>query len=202
MAKKGKDDTPTANSVVNRDIIQRLNFLYQASVYLNTLPPSQRPTTSSSSTNTKPSSPKDLKTARKRRNKSLRHVTTASELSRSYIATMKSVGQKTTVKIIPTPPTLKADVAANDELSQPASALVVSGTSGTKATSVLADGTHMDIDPPKNSMDKDAKKGRRQKKEKAQARIPPLFARDIGHVVFCGNERVLDDELGDGVYIT
>ncbi len=35
MAKKPKDETPNANSVPNKDIIQRLNFLYQAGVYLN-----------------------------------------------------------------------------------------------------------------------------------------------------------------------
>lgn len=100
MAKKGKDDAPTAHSVANRDIMQRLNFLYQASVYLNTIPSSKQSTTSGSSANAKSScTPKEVKKARKRRNKSLRNIATASELSRSYITTMKSVGQKTMVKM-------------------------------------------------------------------------------------------------------
>ena len=36
MAKKSKDEVPNPNSVSNRDILQRLNFLYQASVLLGT----------------------------------------------------------------------------------------------------------------------------------------------------------------------
>jgi len=37
MAKKGKEATPNSNSVPNKDIIQRMNFLYQASTYLSGL---------------------------------------------------------------------------------------------------------------------------------------------------------------------
>ncbi|KAG6838613.1 hypothetical protein C0991_010228, partial [Blastosporella zonata] len=40
------------------------------------------------------------------------------------------------------------------------------------------------------------------KRKEVQARMPPLFARDVGHVVFCGNEKMTDNGLGDGVYIT
>ena len=35
MAKKPKDDVPNPNNVANREILQRMNFLYQASVLLN-----------------------------------------------------------------------------------------------------------------------------------------------------------------------
>ncbi len=72
MAKKPKDETPNANSVPNKDIIQRLNFLYQAGVYLNGV--------------TSQSPPR-----RKR--------VTTSDLSRSYVSSMKIVGQKTVVKM-------------------------------------------------------------------------------------------------------
>ncbi|KAK0485338.1 Rpr2-domain-containing protein [Armillaria luteobubalina] len=74
MARKAKDGTPNANSVPNKDIIQRLNFLYQASVYLNGVT-SQSP----------------------RRRK---RVTTG-DLSRSYVTSMKVVGRKTVVKMDP-----------------------------------------------------------------------------------------------------
>ncbi|KAK0485300.1 RNAse P Rpr2/Rpp21/SNM1 subunit domain-containing protein, partial [Armillaria luteobubalina] len=74
MAKKPKDETPNVNSVPNKDIIQRLNFLYQASVYLNGVT-SQSP-------------------SRRRR-------VSTSDLSRSYVSSMKVVGQKTVVKMDP-----------------------------------------------------------------------------------------------------
>ncbi|KAI0256061.1 hypothetical protein BJV78DRAFT_1168913 [Lactifluus subvellereus] len=37
MGKKNKDEAPNPNNVVNRDILQRLNFLYQASAYLESV---------------------------------------------------------------------------------------------------------------------------------------------------------------------
>ena len=40
MGKKQKEETPNINATPNRDIIQRLNFLYQASVYLQSIEPS------------------------------------------------------------------------------------------------------------------------------------------------------------------
>lgn len=74
MAKKHKQagDEHTPNQVQNRDIIQRLNFLYQAGAYLNAIPGSQPSTEGTVST---------------------------SDLSRTYIKSMRLVGQKTTVKM-------------------------------------------------------------------------------------------------------
>jgi RNase P subunit RPR2 len=37
MAKKTKNDAPNPNRVANREVMQRLNYLYQASVYLNSI---------------------------------------------------------------------------------------------------------------------------------------------------------------------
>jgi ribonuclease P protein subunit RPR2 len=97
MAKKGKDEAPNPHSVSNRDIIQRLNFLYQAGVYLNTISsgsgsgvPHQDATPSSTSGGqcTKPN--KKRKVQRK---------ATTSDLAKAYISSMKVVGQKTTVKL-------------------------------------------------------------------------------------------------------
>jgi ribonuclease P protein subunit RPR2 len=90
MGKKTKDQVPNANSVPNRDIIQRLNFLYQASVYLDALP------TASVSNEHLTLDSMITKTKRPRRS------VNAKDLSRSYIRSMKIVGQKTTVKMLVT----------------------------------------------------------------------------------------------------
>ena len=89
---KDKDEVPNPNSAANRDIIQRLNFLYQASVYLNSMgaPPS---------TSGGPCLASDAKQEKGKRNRSRRSVVSTMDLSRSYIQSMKIVGQKTTVKM-------------------------------------------------------------------------------------------------------
>ena len=93
MAKKNKekssDEAPNPNNVSNRDIIQRLNFLYQASAYLNSV--SQSPEALSF----KEGGHEATKITRKRR----RFVVITSDLSRSYVKMMKVVGQRTTVKM-------------------------------------------------------------------------------------------------------
>ena len=78
MAKKTKDDVPNVNSVTNRDIMQRMNFLYQASLYMNSLSTSDSETTSTQGEDKR---------------------ATTSQISRSYIKTMKVVGKKTVVKL-------------------------------------------------------------------------------------------------------
>jgi hypothetical protein len=104
---KNKDEIPNPNSVTNRDILQRLNFLYQASVLLNgiapiapSLPPddanhdgqpSPQPEIAEESASLSGKGPRR------------RRVVTTSELSRSYVDTMKSVGQKTNVKMYAPP---------------------------------------------------------------------------------------------------
>lgn len=68
MAKKDE-----AAGVTNRDILQRMSFMYQASAYLNALPePTAKPTR-----------------------------TTTQQLAKSYINSMKAVGRKTVVKMDP-----------------------------------------------------------------------------------------------------
>lgn len=101
MAKKPRDEVPNPNSVSNRDIIQRLNFLYQASVYLNSIDGGKIKANDGDA---------DAATARKNTNKRKRVVST-SDLSRSYIKSMKIVGQKTTVKMcVPSPSTPRSFV--------------------------------------------------------------------------------------------
>ena len=80
MAKKTKDEAPSGNSIVNRDIMQRLNFMYQASVYLSGAVPIP------------PSAPSKKRTKKSRK-------MTVHDLSRSYINSMKLVANKTMVKM-------------------------------------------------------------------------------------------------------
>ncbi|KAJ6625852.1 hypothetical protein B0H10DRAFT_2211724 [Mycena sp. CBHHK59/15] len=85
MAKKNKDEAPNASNIVNKDIMQRLNFMYQASVYLSGVLPVSPPEPSSAPL--------------KRRKKSRKM--TVHDLSKSYINSMKVVANKTMVKMDP-----------------------------------------------------------------------------------------------------
>jgi ribonuclease P protein subunit RPR2 len=85
MAKKTKDDAPNPSSVVNRDIIQRLSFLYQASSYLNS--PAFRECSQVGHG--------DVRDTRKKRRK----LATSDDLARTYVQSMKVAGKKTLVKM-------------------------------------------------------------------------------------------------------
>lgn len=91
MAKKSKDFIPTVNNVSNRDIIQRLNFLYQASAYLTNISPvSPPPRTIQASDSRKE------KHSKRRLN---RHPASSSDLARDYVKSLKIIGQKTNVRM-------------------------------------------------------------------------------------------------------
>ncbi|KIM69069.1 hypothetical protein SCLCIDRAFT_1208488 [Scleroderma citrinum Foug A] len=194
---KNKDQVPNPNNVSNRDIIQRLNFLYQASVLLNTMSSSQPQSATS--------------TCQRNRNKCV----STSELSRSYIDTMKTVGKKTNVKI---------DPSVKRRLCKGCSSVLVPGMSAKVriknsashdhliSYTCLACHTHRRIPvPPVLSSDSRSRSDSAMEStnqppeaEHKQARhnkgpiprLPPHFARDVGHVVFCGNEIVSGADLG------
>ncbi|KAG1735133.1 RNAse P Rpr2/Rpp21/SNM1 subunit domain-containing protein [Suillus paluster] len=212
MGKKNKDDIPNPNSVANRDIIQRLNFLYQASVLLNGMiaSPSQVP-----------SSPCEANDAQNRPNNRKRRVVSTSDLSRSYVDTMKVVGQKTNVKIDPTVkrvickgcnvvlmPGASATVRVKNSTSHghfiiytcnscrtsrriPAPPVLDAnepqGVQHSRSSSTATDQTA----PGTTAGNASGSAQRGQKKSRAP-RLPPHFARDLGHVVFRGNERLPD----------
>ena len=126
MGKKNKDDAPNPNSVPNRDIIQRLNFLYQASTYLNGIgaahsgvsrnPSPTTPTTSKDRNDiaaeqngsvesvekevetTEVDKKEDLKSVNTRKRPGRRKASTR-DLACSYVKSMKIIGQKTNVKM-------------------------------------------------------------------------------------------------------
>ncbi|KAH7919734.1 Rpr2-domain-containing protein [Leucogyrophana mollusca] len=227
MGKKNKEDIPNPNSVSNRDIIQRLNFLYQASVLLGNI---SAASDGAISPDTSPIIPHDssaqyAKENRKRHRKRSRRVVNTLELSRSYVDTMKIVGQKTNVKIdptvkrvickgcsvilvpgttakirvktskshghlvtyscigcktsrrIPAPPTLHVDTSSSASAS---------GHATSEAAPTNQESAMTDCPPTGNVVQRSVKKS-------VVPRLPPHFARDIGHVVFCGNEKLGGD---------
>jgi len=118
MAKKDKEETPNVNATQNRDIAQRLNFLYQASVYLQSIAPSTNSGFHSNKGKQReqPKEVHDWKatvmdvdvvpsksifdgpTVKKHRRKTCKKQTTG-DLARNYVQSMRVVGQKTTVKM-------------------------------------------------------------------------------------------------------
>jgi len=119
MGKKNKGELPNPSNISNRDILQRLNFLYQASVYLESI---SRKCTQSVDAGAGPSSPSDsgpsmgstavlgsgpsltapLSKAAKRkcdRDQRKRRVIRAADIGQGYVRAMRLIGQKTTVKM-------------------------------------------------------------------------------------------------------
>ena len=118
MGKKNKSEVPNPNNVVNRDILQRLNFLYQASVYLESI---SRQSVGSVNTGTgtsgstsgppagsaamknadlAPTAPQS-KTQRRKRDREQRkgRVIRAADIGQGYVRAMRLIAQKTTVKM-------------------------------------------------------------------------------------------------------
>jgi len=89
MAKKQQGaPPPNPHNVPNRDIMQRLNFLYQASAYLSSLSATEGSAAPTSF---------DLKGKEKQTNES--PLATPAYLSRAYVSSIKAIGQKTVVKL-------------------------------------------------------------------------------------------------------
>ncbi|OCH93759.1 Rpr2-domain-containing protein [Obba rivulosa] len=258
MGKKNKEHTPVVNlnSVTNRDIIQRMNFLYQASAYLNSISPARGPQPSESrikslpaqddtgSSQAQPSAGKQKRLEKLR----MRHPTTAHELARSYVKSMRSIGQKTTVKMdpavkrtlcrkcdvvlipgatatvrvktssshghimcytcmsckttrrIPAPPIL--DPSGPSEIAASEAPLAVQ-----MRPDYLAPPSEMPMDTTPDAVMGDAtpaaqvvrpKSSSRKRKKSPLSRIPPLFERKVGHVVFRGNAQLDDEMVGWG----
>jgi ribonuclease P protein subunit RPR2 len=118
MGKKNKSELPNPNNITNRDILQRLNFLYQASVYLDSI---SRKCGGSVDTGAGPSlvsDPEPLgvtavgeavpsptaslsKATRRKRDRDQRkgRVIRAADIGQGYVRAMRLIGQKTTVKM-------------------------------------------------------------------------------------------------------
>jgi|SRR6266852_6343953 len=119
MGKKNKGELPNSSNITNRDILQRLNFLYQASVYLDSI---SRECGGSDDTAAGPSLVSDSgpsmdmaageeaapssmaslsKATRGKRGRGQRkgRVIRAADIGQGYVRAMRLIGQKTTVKM-------------------------------------------------------------------------------------------------------
>lgn len=228
MAKKNKDDVPNVNSVTNRDILQRMNFLYQASTYLSL----QTPPKEFQGRLPAGLKGKEKKEEMRRRNKA-RHSTAPEDLSRAYVKSMKAIGQKTTMRLdpsvkrtlcktcnlvlipgrtelvrikpwpgaghavcytcmscqqtrrIPAPPVLGADAASDTDETEASTSHAQHPTGEVPTQMDVAD-AHAQSTPAAPAQPKPKPK----RKRGPQPRLPPLFERNAGHVVFRGNERI------------
>jgi ribonuclease P protein subunit RPR2 len=117
MGKKNKGDVPNPSNIVNRDILQRLNFLYQASAYMESIsrqnagsvdsgvgPSRSTPELPAGSTNVEKAdlstTPQARMQKRKRDRKQRKgRVVRASDIGQGYVRAMRLISQKTTVKM-------------------------------------------------------------------------------------------------------
>jgi ribonuclease P protein subunit RPR2 len=114
MGKKNKGALPNPSNIANRDILQRLNFLYQASVYLESISrksgesvdtgagPSAGhlgpPMSAAAAGPSKPALSKAEKRKRAREQRKGR-VIRAADIGQGYVRAMRLIGQKTTTKM-------------------------------------------------------------------------------------------------------
>ncbi|TFK53537.1 Rpr2-domain-containing protein [Heliocybe sulcata] len=205
MAKKNREEAPNPNNISSRDILQRMNFLYQAGAYLSTLPAE-----ASSREAPHPAA------GQKRRK------------ARAYVDSMRTVGQRTVVKL---DPSVKRTLCRSCNLilipgttatvrikSSPSHEHVVTYTCTTcnsarriPAPPVLVVNSEVKADKqaessstnvgdpqaagPVENMDVDAQGHKlcasKTKRRRTNAtRLPPFFERPVGHVVFRGNDKV------------
>ncbi|KAG7096392.1 hypothetical protein E1B28_003835 [Marasmius oreades] len=234
MAKKDKNNIPNPNVVPNRDIIHRLNFLYQASVYLHsvdeddscstlsTSQPQPEPQVSASSSDAGVVA--KTKTRGRGKKRKIWKVGMG-DLAKAYIGTMKVVSTKTTVRM---DPSIKRTLCRGCN-----TVLVVGSTASVRVkgspchghsmrytclkcqhsrnipappTNDESDRRDMDMDMTSESAPTSSTRSRRGKLQKSITPRggPPLFARDVGHVVFVGEREVSVDKqvFGNGSFVT
>ncbi|GAW10640.1 Rpr2-domain-containing protein [Lentinula edodes] len=207
MGKKPKNDIPNPSSISNRDVIQRLNFLYQASVYLNNIHSSSPSTPVSSS-----SQPVNESTSKKNEGKKSKkkRIVQLNDLSRSYIETMKSVGTKTTVQVETDTLTRRSSTHGHIMIYTcsgckhysriPAAPILRPGGEPT-ASEMVAVAMNVDVPQAQTEIQSISQaclsehqqpnnQIKTRKKKSIQPRLPQLFARDAGHIVYAvqGNE--------------
>jgi ribonuclease P protein subunit RPR2 len=109
-------------------------------------------------------------------------------------------GCKTTRRI-PAPPTLVPDMPRTLDLSSMEVVNVASLTHDAMSVDPTPEGSKSVEGSQASQNDKTQRK---TLSKGTKPRLPPLFAREAGHVVFCGNERLsnVDPGRGNGIYIS
>ncbi|CAK5281263.1 unnamed protein product, partial [Mycena citricolor] len=228
MGKKGKEDAvPSPAAIVNKDIMQRLNFMYQASVYLSSLgQPESSTSTADPALRNEERGDEGRDSLQKRRQKKIKNVKrrakmTAPDLARTYVGAMKVVASRTTVRI---DPAVKRTLCpACDGVLVPGHTVSVRVRPSKTHTHTMAftckscGATRRIPAPPSISgssspppslqqpsgddltPNPNANPGRRKRRRPARAKRPPLAARaDAGHVVVRGADALLPAETADG----
>ncbi|GJE94395.1 ribonuclease P protein subunit rpr2 [Phanerochaete sordida] len=224
MAKKPKDDPPNPHSVPHRDVLQRLNFLYQASRLLGAHAAPPPPPTHAPLPDTLHGAAR--RHAARERTRA-RHGTAPAELARTYVRNMRAIGQKTNVRMDPSvkrtlckgcdivlEPGRTAHVRVNPSANHgnlithtcascgtqrrfPAPPLVDESAAPDAAAPAAAAEVQptaadaMPVDAPEGVSSVSQKPSSKSRRKRRPApRIPPLFERNVGHVIFRGNERI------------
>ncbi|KAG8894999.1 hypothetical protein FRB99_000823 [Tulasnella sp. 403] len=223
MGKKQKEkvtDEPNPNSVKDRDVMQRLNFLYQTSVYLAqasgakpTAAPGKSPgkQRKREGKNTKTRSDDTIKAKGRQ---------SLMDLSRLHTRNMKTIGNKAVLRM---DPTVKRTVCKGCQV-----VLIPGVTAKVRIKCEHATNCHLlpnliesvqqSFQGPNDEVLKPPFHGRKKTKKHSKAssatsevqtsdptsmdvetsapsnptifRLPPLFEREVGHVVFVGNKKV------------
>ncbi|EAU90906.1 hypothetical protein CC1G_02293 [Coprinopsis cinerea okayama7 len=209
--KKEREVGPNINNVPNRDVLQRLNFMYQASAYLQRCglegleETSQQSSTSNSKAEDVQSAqpglgqePGGSKCTNKKRKKSKSRKSTSEildDLGQFYARSIPTVAQRTTLKIDPSvkrtlckgcKTTLIPGVSVATRLRKLSSHghAMVYRCLNCKTTKRIPAPRIPDGSP---SLETESEKSVTRK----PARLPPLSEqRDAGHVLFCGTEKI------------
>ncbi|PPQ79069.1 hypothetical protein CVT24_012730 [Panaeolus cyanescens] len=200
MPKKQKDETPNVNAIPNRDIVQRLNFLYQASVYLQSIPVISGENTAEKGSADHTLVDQEHKAMSNKKRRKREHKNT-SDLARTCIQTMKAVSQKATVKI---DPSVKRSICSkcNTTLVLGSSANVrVKKSSAHRHVLVytcLSCKTQRRLPAPPLPDASPSDKSSLDASENDKLPVPLAARRDAGHVAFCGNKQVEETPHGSG----
>ncbi|KDQ21716.1 hypothetical protein BOTBODRAFT_168937 [Botryobasidium botryosum FD-172 SS1] len=208
--KGGSEQVPNPSGITNRDLLQRLNFLYQASVYL------QQASTSSSLEQAQTDTRSSKRRRRARSTESIGTSELLSDLSKNYAGSMKAIGAKAIVKM---------DPVVKRTMCKACNTILVPGT--TASVRVKPSSSHRHaisytctkcrrsrvipapprrVEPPSNTPAQGpsvsepypgesarAPTGRHRKRKRGLTTAVPFFEREVGHVVFRGSHVLLQE---------
>ncbi|KAG8881494.1 hypothetical protein FRB97_009548 [Tulasnella sp. 331] len=226
MGKRRKADLDTApnpNTIQNREALQRLNFLYQTSVYLAQISgstSSSELTAPSGSTMKDPRINKGKEKSEKKGQSKEKPITSNGreslmELSRQHAHAMKVIAKKSVLridpsvkrtickkcqtvlipgvsatarKVFPSPPTLQPSTVLPPAASTSTESRTLADPVPLENASEPGEAAPIEEDSQGNPPAGSSKRHQMPKKQRVP-RLPPLFQRDVGHVIFVGNEK-------------
>ncbi|KAG8864617.1 hypothetical protein FRB96_005121 [Tulasnella sp. 330] len=238
------DTAPNPNTIQNREALQRLNFLYQTSVYLAQISgstSSSELTAPSGSTLKDPRIKKGKEKSEKKGQPKEKAITSNGreslmELSRQHAHAMKVIAKKSVLrmdpsvkrtickkcqtvlipgvsatvrvkrsashghatcytcmscqarKVFPSPPTLQPSTVLPPAASTSTESRTLADPVPLENASEPGEAAPIEEDSQGNPPAGSSKRHQMPKKQRVP-RLPPLFQRDVGHVIFVGNEK-------------